>query len=248
MPKRHAERPPPHSARHRISPNRLLAALPPADYERLRPALKIIPLPFKHVLQRQGSPIERVFFPGGGICSLMYTMEDGRAVEVATVGREGFVNVPAVVGTAAQPYEAMVQVPAPGATAEVLTVEEFKRELDVRGAFYDLVGRYTQVYMAMSTQATACNGLHAVEERCARWVLLIHDRVEGDRFKLTQELLSIILGVRRATVSVVLGIFQRAGFLESRGSHITVHSRAGLEEAACECYRLVRSMQKALLP
>ena len=178
----------------------------------------------------------------------MYTMQDGRAVEVATVGREGFVNVPAVVGTAAQPYEAMVQVPVFGATAEVLSVEHFRRELDRRGALHDLVGRYAQVYMAMSTQATACNGVHAVEERCAKWILLIHDRVEGDRFKLTQELLSIILAVRRATVTLVLGVFQRAGFLESRDSHITVHSRAGLEEAACECYSVVRAIQHELLP
>ena len=178
----------------------------------------------------------------------MYTMEDGRAVEVATVGREGFVNVPAVVGTAAQPYEAMVQVPAPGAVAEVMSVEDFRREIVATAPFRDLVARYTQVYMAMSTQATACNGLHAVEERCARWILLIHDRVDGDRFKLTQDLLSIILGVRRATVSLVLGIFQRAGFLESRDSHITVHSRAGLEEAACECYGVVRRIQEELLP
>jgi CRP-like cAMP-binding protein len=230
------------------STNRLLAALPPSEYNRLRPLLDVVPLPFKLILQKQGAPVERVFFPNGGICSLMYTMTDGRAVEVATVGREGFVNVPAILGIAAQPYEAMVQVPSPGATAEVMSVANFRREFARGGPLSDLTSRYAQVYMAMSTQATACNGLHAVEERCAKFLLLIHDRVESKTFLLTQDLLSVILGVRRATVTLVLGVLQRAGCLESRNRHITIRNRARLEEAACECYSVVRAIHNQLLP
>lgn len=230
------------------SPNRLLAALPPGEYARLSPFLETIALPFRQVLQKQDAPIQRVFFPSGGMCSLMHTMEDGRAVEVGTVGAEGVINVGALFGAFRQSYEVVVQVPIVGGSAQVMSVGRFHREMHARGPLYDLVCRYAQAFMVLSTQSTACNGLHSVEERCARWLLMCHDRAGDDTFMLTQEFLAVMLGVRRATVTLVVGELQRAGLIQSRRRGITLLDRAGLETAACECYRVVRAYYQGILP
>jgi CRP-like cAMP-binding protein len=226
----------------------LLAALPPDDYARLLPQLETIPLVFKQVLHKQGAPIERVFFPSGGMCSLMHTMADGRAVEVGTVGAEGAVNIGVLFGGFRQPYEVVVQVPADGATAQSISIAHLQRALDARGALYDLMNRYAQAFMVMSTQSTACNGLHTVEERCARWLLMCHDRAGSDTFMLTHEFLAVMLGVRRATVTLVVGELQRAGLVQARRRGISVLSRGRLEAAACECYRVVRGYFDEILP
>ena len=129
-----------------------------------------------------------------------------------------------------------------------MTVETFRRELDRRGPFYDLVSRYSQALQVLMMQSTACNTLHSVEERCSRWLLMTHDRVEGDAFQLTHEFLGYMLGVRRPTVSLVLGQLHKAGMISNGSKKITVVDRERLEHASCECYRVVKSAFDRLLP
>ena len=228
------------------SRNRLLAALPPADYRRILPSLSTTPLTFKKVLHKQGSKINAVYFPGGGVCSITNVMSDGRMVEVATIGNEGMVGMTAFLGGDVAVGEAFVQVP--DGIGDSMPVEAFRNELDRRGPFYDLISRYSQALQALIMQSTACNGLHSVEERASRWLLMTHDRVEGDEFQLTHEFLGYMLGARRPTVSLVLGTLDKAGVIHNGMKKITIVNRERLEEISCECYGVVRNTFARLLP
>jgi len=235
-------RPPP-------SKNRLLAALPESDYRRIAPLLTTLPLTFKQVLHRIHEPIDTVYFPGGGVCSLTNTMADGRTVEVATIGNEGMVGITIFQGGTVSPGQAFVQVP--DGVGQSMTVAAFKQELNRRGPFYQLMGRYSQALQVLIMQSTACNTFHTVEERCARWLLMTHDRIGRDDFQLTHEFLGFMLGVRRPTVSLVLGTLHKAGVIDNgmkTMKKITVVDRKGLEEASCECYKVVRDCFDQLLP
>ena len=233
------------AARH---PNQLLAALPSDELARLQPLFERVELPFDRCLQKQGAPITRVYFPSGGVCSGTHAMSDGRLVEVATVGAEGVVNIEALFGADVQEHEVVVQVPIPGGFAEAIAADAFREEAARLPAFRDLMMRYARAYMVLSTQCTACNGLHGVEERCARWLLMTHDRAHLDTFKISQEYLAAMLGVRRATVTLVAGAFRRAGLIDYQRSQMTIRDRAGLENATCECYALLRSTFERVLP
>lgn len=228
------------------SPNKLLAALPAPDYRRLLPSLTTGPLKFKQVLHKQGSKIDTVYFPGSGVCSVVNTMSDGRTVEVATIGNEGFVGVTIFLGGEIAFAEAFVQVG--NGTAQSMSTDTFRRELDRRGPFYDLVSGYSQALQALIMQSIACNSLHSVEERCSRWLLMTHDRVDGDELNLTHEFLGYMLGVRRPTVSLVLGTLHRAGLVQNGTKKITVVNRKRLEDTSCECYQVVQSAFARLLP
>jgi CRP-like cAMP-binding protein len=233
-------RPPPQS------PDKLLAALPAADYQRILPSLTTVPLKFKQILHKNGAKIDAIYFVGGGVASLTSVMADGRMVEVATIGNEGVVGMTAFLGGDVSPGEAFIQVPNGG--GQSMPVAAFRRELDRRGPFYNLVSRYSQALQVLMMQSTACNSLHSVEERCSRWLLMTQDRVEGDEFRLTHEFLSYMLGVRRPTVSLVLGTLDRAGVIENGSKRITVVDRKRLEETSCECYHVVRRAFDRLLP
>jgi CRP-like cAMP-binding protein len=228
------------------SPNKLLASLPSADYRRLFPSLTSVPLPFKKVLHKLGAKIDVVYFPGWGACSITNVMKDGRMVEVAAVGPEGMVGITIFLGGDYSPGETFVQVA--GGDGQSMTSEAFRRELARRGPFYDVISRYSQALQVQMMQSIACNSLHTVEERCARWLLMTHDRVEGDRFVLTHEFLGFMLGVRRPTVSLVLGLLDKAGLIEIGTKKITVVNRKLLEKASCECYQVVKSTFDRLLP
>jgi CRP-like cAMP-binding protein len=249
MAKRRAirESPPPANGRPppERSPNKLLARLPPDEYERLYPQLGTIPLNFKQTLQSSGEKVKTVYFPAGGVCSVTSTMEDGRMVEVATIGNEGLVGVSAFFGDDFPPGEAMVQV-ADG-FAHTLTVELFRAELNRHGPFYDLVRRYSQALIALIMQSVACNSLHSIEERCARWLLMTHDRVGTDQFNLTQEFLAVMLGVRRPSVSIVAQTLHEAGLIDYGHKQITILDRKALEATSCECYRVVQAHFARLL-
>ena len=160
------------------NPNRLLAALPAADYTRILPSLTVVPLKLKDVLHRPGEPIRDVYFPGGGFCSMLTVLEDGSMVEIATVAREGVVGVSAVVDGAPVTSAAMVQ----GATETCyrMPVEAFRREINRRGAFHELMGHFAQALFGFVAQSTACNAMHKVEQRLARWLLLAQDRRESE--------------------------------------------------------------------
>ena len=220
--------------------NRMLAALPVAEFRRLQPALVLVPLRFRQVLFRAGEPVQNVFFPASGVCSLVTTMEDGRAVEVACIGREGMLGVAPLLGGELAPASAVVQIA--GASAYMMPVDRFTEEMNRRGPLYDLVRRYCQVLMASVMQTAACNGLHTAHQRCARWLLQTADRLDRDRFEVTQEMLALMLGVRRATVTLIAADLARAGLIAFQRRRITILDRPGLEELSCECYGVIKSL------
>jgi CRP-like cAMP-binding protein len=232
-----AERPPPSDGRPK---NRLLAALPGADFDRLRPLLKTVPVHVKQVLQKNGEPLHTVYFLNGGVASITTALSDGTIVEAATVGDEGMLGVEAFLSAdAIAPGETLIQVP--DTSAEIMGVEDFRREVAKPGAFRELVGRYTNVIIAQMMQSTACNALHQVPQRAARWLLMTHDRMHEQDFHLSHEFLAVMLGVQRPTVSVVAATLQEAGLIRYTHGHVTVRNRKGLEAAACECYPIIRA-------
>jgi CRP-like cAMP-binding protein len=235
-------RPPPERGQSR---NRLLAALPADEYRRLLPHLKTVSLKFKQTLQKVDEDIRTIYFPGGGVCSVVSVMEDGRTVEVATVGNEGMIGITAFLGDERPSGAAMVQVPE--VDAQIMSVATFKKEVERRGPFRDVIARYFQAFVALVMQSSACNSLHPVEQRCARWLLMTHDRVGRDEFALTQEFLSVMLGVRRPTVTLVAGALQKAGLIDYGHKRIIVLNRKGLEAASCECHRVVKAHFDRLL-
>src|SRR5947207_610676 len=190
-----ANRPPPTG-----NPNQLLAALPAADYARIVPSLSVIPLKLKDILHKPGEPIREVYFPGGGFCSMLTVLEDGGMVEIATVGREGMVGVSAVLDGAPVTSAAMVQGETD--TCYRMKVDAFRREVDRRDAFYELTAHYAQALFGFVAQSTACNAVHSVEQRLARWLLMARDRMGRDDFPLTQEFAAMMLGASRPTVTV----------------------------------------------
>jgi CRP-like cAMP-binding protein len=217
------------------NPNRLLAALPTADYARILPSLTVVPLKLKAILHKPGEPIREVYFPGGGFCSMLTVLEDGGMVEIATIGREGMVGVSAVLDGTPVTSAAMVQ----GATDTCyrMKVDAFRREIERRGAFHELMAHYTQALFGFVAQSTACNAVHSVEQRLARWLLMARDRMGRDDFPLTQEFASMMLGASRPTVTLIAGTLQKAGLITYHRGHITIVDGQKLEAASCECYR-----------
>ncbi len=224
--------------------NLLLAALPPREYRRLARSLDTIPLRAKSLLHRAGDPIEHVYFPGGGFFSIVTMLRDGRMVEVATVGREGMVGITAVLDNPAS-STSMVQGEAD--ICYRMKVDVFRREMDRRGVFYELLTHYAQALVGFIVQSTACNAVHSVEQRLARWLLMARDRMESDQFTLTQEFVAMMLGASRPTVTIVASTLQKAGLITYRRGHLTIVDGAGLEAASCECYRATTDLLHAAM-
>ncbi len=220
--------------------NRLLAALPPADFERVLPELVYRPLKLRQILHKNGDRLRDVYFPDRSVCSLVSHMDDGSSVEVAMIGDEGLVGISAVLGEPFASSDAIVQMPGNGAYS--MTIEAFDREMARRGAFYDVVTRYAQLFVAMLIQSVACNGLHTAEERACRWLLMVSDRVGRDELNVTHELLSTLLGVRRPTVTLVLAQLVKAGMISQARGGMRIVDRQLLEAASCECYGSVKRM------
>jgi CRP-like cAMP-binding protein len=225
------------------SRNRLLAALPSGVLAELWPQLQSVELPFRHVLQAPGKPIEAVYFPETGWASMLAYMEDGDAAEVGLIGREGFIGLPVLLGADHDDIEAMVQGPG---TALRMDARAFRQELQRLPALHDLLLRYALVHHGQVARTAACNGRHHTDQRLARWLLMGHDRAEGDEYPMTHEFLSMMLGVRRAGVTVSAGALQKAGHIQYRRGRITITDRPGLESVACECYGMVRRAQDRL--
>jgi CRP-like cAMP-binding protein len=220
--------------------NRLLASLPPETFQRLAPHLKTVPIRVKQVLHKNGERLRAVYFPNGGVASITTMLLDGTTVEAATVGDEGMLGIEAFLNAEAiAAGETLIQVP--DTNAELLSVEHFRNELARQGALHDLIGRYTQIVIAQMMQSAACNALHHVQQRCARWLLMTHDRMHRQDFRLSHEFLAIMLGVQRPTVSVVAATLQRAGLIKYTHGRVAILDRKGLEAAACECYAVVRT-------
>ena len=223
------------------SENFLLAALPVQVLDRIRPVLDVIPLTLKDVLYKPGEPIQHVYFPGGGFCSVLTVLADGSMVEVATVGREGMLGVSAVLrGDARDASTTMVQ--AAGRMCYRMSTVAFGAEMDRQGEFSAILGRYVQAFIGFVMQSTACNAMHSIEQRLARWLLMAHDRVERDEFPLTQEFVAMMLGATRPTVTVVAGTLQRADLIAYHRGRVTIVDRLRLERASCECYRTTTAL------
>ena len=235
------KRPPP-GVKNRPSPiaNRLLAALPPADYKRIAALLDVVSLKLKRVLHKPGEPIRHVYFPGNGFCSILTVLEDGNMVEVATIGNEGMVGTSMVLDGSPPVSTTMVQ--GEGDTCYRMTAGAFREEMNRRGAFYDLLTRFAQAFVGFVMQSTACNAVHSIEQRLARWLLMARDRMGGDSFPLTQEFVAMMLGATRPTVTVVAGTLQRAGLITYHRGHVTILDGRKLEAASCECYRAATNL------
>lgn len=227
------------------SVNKLLASLPADEYQRVSSELTLRPLTGRQLLHKHGEAISEVYFPGRSVCSITNVMDDGSSVEVATVGREGLVGISAVLGAPVAAGESVVHVAAEPAV--VMGIDAFQRAMERRGAFYDVVTRYSQAFVNMLMQLVACNGLHSAEQRCCRWLLTTHDRIGQDEFPLTHELLALMLGVRRPTVTLVMADLAQAGIVAHARGHIRIVDRQGLEAASCECYRNARAITDRLL-
>lgn len=224
--------------------NQLLAALSRAEYERLLPNLEFVSLEFKQVLYEPNQPIDYVYFLNHGIISLVTITEDGATVEAATVGNEGMIGICVLLGVDRIPVQIISQI---AGEALRMRTDVFKREVTPSSPLYSLLLRYTQVLISQLSQTVACNRLHSVEERCCRWLLLCQDRLHSNELAVTQELLAQLLGVRRASVSVVAAILQKAGLIRYSRGKITILDRSGLEAASCECYWVIRTEFDRLL-
>ena len=219
--------------------NRLLAALPRAEYDRIVPFIRMSTVTTGETLQAHRARIKDVYFPNGGVFSITNEMQNGGQVEVATVGREGMLGIGVFFGDRAGIGRTFRQV-ANGRLPS-MAASRFLKETTGAGPFRDVVRVYAQANLLQIMQCTACNALHSVTERCCRWLLQTHDRVDDDTFSLKQEFLAVMLGVRRPTVTVVLQTLQREGLIASRYGRIRILERKRLEAASCECYRVIRA-------
>ena len=216
--------------------NRLLAALPGAECERLIPHLELVHLTKGKILFEVGTRIPYAYFPLNGVISLLGMTEDGESVEVAMVGNEGMLGIPIILKDGIALHRAMVQISADALRirSEMLNLE-FKRN----GKFQDLLLGFTHSLIAQISQSATCNRFHTVERRLSRWLLVIDDRVRKQTFNLTQEFISQMLGTPRTVVTVAANKLQDAGLIRYRRGKITILDRPGLESVACECYGIV---------
>jgi CRP-like cAMP-binding protein len=229
---------------HAEERNRLLRALPPAAHASLFPHVENVDLAPGAVLWKPDTPLEAVYFPRTAVCSLLTPLSDETPVEAATVGFEGMMGVPVVLGAPTTHSLAIGQVA--GAVGRV-DAQRFRTWLKQADGALPLFLRYAQALQEQTAQSVACNRKHAMEERCARWLLATRDRVGGNFFVLTHEFLAAMLGVRRASVTVAAGILQQAGLIKYSRGRVTILDPERLEEASCECYRVVITQHELLL-
>ncbi|HSU94551.1 MAG TPA: Crp/Fnr family transcriptional regulator [Gemmatimonadaceae bacterium] len=216
--------------------NRLLAELAPDDLARVAPYLESVELEFGLVLHEPNARIQYVYFPTTGAVSMMVVSPDG-AVEVGSVGNEGFAGIAALLHADFLPTRALVQAPG---QAYRMKVPVFRMLITESDTMQQLFSRYTLAFLNQVAQSVACNRLHSLESRCARWLLMTHDRIDGDQIRLTHESLSYMLGVHRPAVTLAAGVLQKAGFIDYTRGLIKITNRPGLEGAACACYQIMR--------
>lgn len=226
------------------SPNRILAALPETERAALEPHLESLDAELRLLIWDVDRPIEYVYFPEGMIGSIVGVMADGTAVETATIGHEGIVGLPVFLGTDRTSCQAFCQVPGPTLRMRVSAFRDLIGQLPELRA---LLNSFTQALFTLVGQNSACNRVHTMSERCARWLLLTHDRVGGDDFPLTHQVLSQMLGVRRATVTEAMGYIQERGAIAYEMGRVHIRDRALLESLSCECYTIIAREFERLL-
>lgn len=225
--------------------NRLLAALPAEDLARLLPFLELVPLEAGRVLCQAGEPMRFIYFPTDAIVSLLYTIKDGSALEIAVVGNEGLVGLVLFMGGETTLNRAMVQCPG---SAYRLKGSLLKTEFDQAGALQQQILRYTQALLTQMAQRLVCVRLHSLDQQLCNWLLQYFERLPNNRLLMTQELIAHLLGVRRGSVSEVAGKLQDAGLISYHRGCISLLDRPGLQQRSCECYGVVRSEFARLFP
>ncbi len=217
--------------------NRLLQLMPAAELEALRGQIEWIPLVVEQVILEAHRPAEHVHFVESGTISMITVMDDGTQIEVGLVGPEGFVGLPVLLGSPTSPLEGLVQ-----AEGGALRMEAgaFREALPRMPGLMGLLLRYVETFHMQVTQSAACNGRHPTEQRLARWLLMAHDRIEGDDCAMTHEFLSHMLGVQRPGITLAIGSLRRAGLIRQERGVLTVLDRPGLEAVSCECYATVQ--------
>ncbi len=217
--------------------NQILAALPQEEFEPLAAKLRLVPLVLGETLYLPEQKIEYVYFVNSGVVSLLAALENGATVEAGVIGCEGMAGISVILGADSTPTQALVQS---AGQALRISSRDIRTEFRKGGKLRDLLLRYTHTLFTQVAQTAACNRLHSIEQRLARWLLLTQDRVGRDDFVLTQDFLSRMLGVRRAGVSVAASTLRQAGLIDYHRGTMTVLDRPGLENYSCECYRIVR--------
>jgi CRP-like cAMP-binding protein len=216
--------------------NRILAGLPIADFERLLPELELVELRYGEVLYQSDEPIRHVYFPNLGTISLIVVMENGAQAEVGIVGGEGMLGLSVVLGAESSPHLAIAQIPD---NAMKMSVKALRAEVAQGNPLYRLLLRYAEALFIQTAQIAACNRLHHLDGRLARWLLMSQDRLKSDRLQSTQEFIATMLGVRRAGVTAAATALQEAGVISYSRGTIHILNRKHLEKASCECYKVV---------
>jgi CRP-like cAMP-binding protein len=230
---------------HSPTQNRLLAALPEAEFVRIAPHLQLVPMLLGDSLYEPGGQLQHVFFPTTAIVSLLYVMESGASAEIAGVGNEGMLGIALFMGGDTTPSSAVVQT---GGQGYRLPGRVLKEEFSRGGQMQQLLLRYTQALLTQMCQTSACNRHHSIAQQLCRWLLLTLDRLPSNELIMTQELVANALGVRREGVTEAAGHLQTAGCIRYRRGHIAVLDRSGLEARSCECYQVVKTEFARLLP
>ena len=220
--------------------NHLLAAIPLRELHLLRPHLEQFELPQREILHEAGHKIEDVYFLTAGMASLVVLTSDGRSVEISIVGREGLVGTPLLAGVIRGPYRAIMQIAGHGFK---IRGELFSELIMSTPELRQLLHKYVLIQGLQIAQIAACNRLHEIDQRLAHWLLMCHDRIDSEILPVTHEFLAQMLGSGRPSVSLAAGMLQRSGMIENLRGVVKVVDRKKLEDAACECYRVVRSFQ-----
>ena len=225
----------------KVYKNRVLAALPKAEIDRLKPHLSPVTLKVRTPLL--DGHADHAYFMEEGLASVVLTLAGGETVEVGIIGIDGVVGLPIILGAGTVPGETLIQVEGSGFSIDA---QRLKDEFERDGQLRSHLQKYVQAYLIQSAQNAACNRLHTISERLARWILTCYDRVQSDRMPLTHEFLGQMLGSPRTTVTLAAGMLHEAGLIDYSRGHVTIKNRKKLERVACECYRTVRDEFKRL--
>jgi CRP-like cAMP-binding protein len=225
-----------HSPKVDMSTNRILARLPAKESKRLLPHLQFVSLRLKEVLYRPGEPTQYAYFPQNAVLSMIAPMDDGRNVEVTLVGQEGVLGVRAILGVETHWYDSIVQIPGGCLRIDAKVLQtEFRRG----GVLQARLLHYVSYLLVQLSQTAACNRIHRLKQRLARWLLMSHDRVKQDEFPITHEFLSDMLGTPRSEVSIAAAALRKSGVIRYARGKMTIVDRQGLQSAARECYQIL---------